>query len=154
MESVESMSDIRRAVAAKKHYDDGFREGVWEGLALGLSMVFVAILAMGLLAGCRSVEVPVVPAPPAGPVAPIEQPPAPPPVEAPASVAEFVGKIALGRTLAEAETAVGARASSVPGTPPSARWFVNDPAGKWMVNVVLEAGRIARKGWAQIGSNP
>lgn len=151
------MSDIRRAVADKHNRDCAYRDGVAAGFTLGVVVVIVGILVTGLMAGCRSVEVPVVPAPPAGPVAPVEPPPvvpAPPPVEAPASVAEFVGKIALGRTLAEAETSVGAKAVAVPGTPPSARWYVTDPAGRWMVYVVLEAGVVARKGWAQIGSNP
>lgn len=122
------------------------------------------LLALLALTGCAGVWAPV--APPTAPppvVAPPEAPPPvlPPPVVPglpPLPVAEYVARLAVGSTEAEAAEVFGRPPDNVsPASGPAPlvhRWYVTEAGQKWAVHAAFRDGKVTSAGSARVVEVP
>ena len=121
------------------------------------------LLAFLLLTACGTVYAPV--APPAPP--PVVQPPQPPPPVLPPPVvpglpplpvAEYVARLAVGSTEAEAAEVFGRPPDNIaPASgpaPETRRWYVTEAGQKWAVYAVMRNGRVSSAGSARVVEVP
>lgn len=124
----------------------GFRRGFIQAHQLAL----LAVLACSSTACQRPVVY--VPAPP-----PVEQPPPPTPTDPapppptqnpPTTVAAILDRIELGMSLESVVAVFGRAAEDIPAGPPPPlyRWYVKEGDQTFLVFVVVDGGRVVRKG--------
>lgn len=115
------------------------------------------------LGGCATYAPVAPPAAPPPVVAPPEAPPpvSPPPVvppDAPLSVAEYVARLAVGSTEAEASEVFGRPPDNIsPASGPAPevrRWYVPAPDGKWAIHVVMRNGKVTSAGSSKVQEVP
>jgi hypothetical protein len=141
------------------------RSAFWEGFRKGYirAHIVAALAALPFMGACATYAPVAPPAEPPPVVAPPEAPPPvlPPPVVPglpPLPVAEYVARLAVGSTEAEAAEVFGRPPDNVsPASGPAPlvhRWYVVDGGQKWAVHAAFRDGKVTSAGSARVVEVP